>query len=473
MKSIQSILFAFVVSFSSAQVPQSFKYQAVVRGNNGSVLVNQLVSFQLSILKDNPNGNVVYSERQNLSTNSYGIVNINVGTGTIISGDFTTIAWGNFSHFIKVEFDAAGGNNFQFMGTSQILSVPYALYAESAGSANNDNDTDPTNELQAVSISNDTLYLSNGGQVYLGEYLDNSDEQTLTLSGGNTLSISGGNSIVLSQGLADADADPSNELQTLTINNDVISISDGNSITLPPDLPDGDSNPTNEIQSLSINNDVISISGANSITLPAIPPDGDSDDTNELQTLSYSNNILSISGGNSLSIATSRTLTLPHGTDNIIPVIDSVNQSISYTVPSGKTLYVTYIENSNALIINGNYYSLNEYYLNGSYPFFPTGTTFNTSATLNNTFTGFLVDNISDITPLLLLLSTTQTYSVPNGKILVLLVTDNLKAYLKVNGIRVFPDNSTPVTSNIVTMPSGSIISTTQGIEQGFIGYLK
>lgn len=461
------LLFATVLV---AQVPQAFKYQSVVRGTNGNVLVNQLVSFRISILQGSSSGASVYTERQTLSTNDYGIVNMNVGTGTLVIGNFTTINWGGDDYFIKVEFDATGGTNFQFMGSSQILSVPYALYAKSAGSADNDNDTNSTNELQAVSLSNDTLYLSNGGEVYLGDYLDNTDGQTLTLAGGNTLSISGGNSIVLSQGLADADADPTNEIQTLAINNDVISISGANSITLPPDLPDGDSSPTNEIQNLSLNGGNLSISGGNTVTLP---PDGDSDDTNELQTLSYANNMLSISGGNSISIATSRTLTLPHGTDNIIPVIDSVNQSTSYTVPSGKTLYVTYIENSNALFINGYGYGLNEYYLNGSYPFLPTGTTFNTQATLYNTFTGFLVNDISDITPLLLILSTTQTYSVPNGKILVLLVTDNLKAYLKVNGIRIFPETSTPVSSNVVTIPTGSIVSSTLGGELGFIGYLK
>ena len=341
---IISALFIGLSTF--AQVPQSFKYQAVVRGNTGNVLVNQLVSFQLSILKDNPNGVIVYSERQNLSTNSYGIVNINVGNGTIISGDFTTIAWGDFSHFIKVEFDAAGGNNFQFMGTSQILSVPYALYAESAGSAANDNDTNPTNEIQSLSLNNNTLSLTNGGQVTLDSYLDNTDNQslalnneqlsisngntvsltslmdntdnqtltftnnqlsisngnnvslaplidntdsqTLSLTGNNLLTISGGNSIQLSSGLSDADADPTNELQALSLLNNTISISDGNSITL---LQDNDTSSTNEIQTLSLNSNTLSISGSNSIAI-------DGDNTNELQVLSLSGDTLFLSQGN-------------------------------------------------------------------------------------------------------------------------------------------------------------------------------
>ena len=309
-----AISFCFFALTAISQAPQSFKYQAVVRGNNGSVLVNQLVSFQLSILKDNPNGLVVYSERQNLSTNSYGIVNINVGTGTIISGDFATIIWGSFAHFIKVEFDAAGGNNFQFMGTSQILSVPYALYAESAGSASNDSDTNPTNELQAVNFSNDTLYLSNGGQVYLGDYLDNTDNQsllfnnnqlsisngnsvslsslvdntdnqTLTLSGNNLLSITGGNSIQLSSGLSDNDPDPTNELQTLSLNNNTLSISNSNSVALDADI-------TNELQLLSHSGDTLFLSQGNYVIFPQ---DNDLDSVNELQIISISNDTLQLS----------------------------------------------------------------------------------------------------------------------------------------------------------------------------------
>ena len=282
------ILLAFWVS-AFAQVPQSFKYQAVVRGNSGNVLVNQLVSFQLTILKDNPNGVVVYSERQNLSTNSYGIVNINVGTGTIISGDFATIAWGSFAHFIKVEFDAAGGNNFQFMGTSQILSVPYALYAESAGSAANDNDTDPTNELQNLSLTNNSLSLSNGGQVALDPYLDNTDNQNLSLNN-EQLSISNGNTVSLTSLMDNTDN------QSLSLNNDQLSISNGNSVSLTSLMDNTDN------QTLSLNNDQLTISNGNSISLNLLL------DNTDNQNLTFTNNQLTISNEEAFTQSSKREL---------------------------------------------------------------------------------------------------------------------------------------------------------------------
>ena len=111
------------------QTPQEFKYQAVVRDASGDLKVNSIISVKSSVLAGSASGSVVYSETQTLSTNGYGVVSLNIGAGLVVSGDFTTIDWGANTHYVKTELDITGGSSYQFMGTSQVLSVPYALYA--------------------------------------------------------------------------------------------------------------------------------------------------------------------------------------------------------------------------------------------------------------------------------------------------------------------------------------------------------
>ncbi len=354
-----TLLFSCYTAF--AQAPQSFKYQAVIRNSNNSIVENQLVSLRISILSDSALGNAVYVETHSVATNDFGLVNINIGKGTVVQGVFESINWKQGSYFIKTELDINGTSNYNFIGTTPILSVPYALYAETTANSLSDHDTSKTNEIQILSRSNDTLYLSNGGEIYLGDYKDNTDSQTIQLSGNNVLTISNGNSIQLSAGLADNDADPTNELQNLTINNGTISITSGNSIQLP------DSSTTNELQTLTLSNDTISISNGNSIVLS---PDVDADTTNEIQNLSiindtlsiskgnkvaldvyldntdtqnikFSNDTLSITNGNSVYIPPPFNFSFPDGTDNITPITMDSLLLVPYTVPAGYNLYIT------------------------------------------------------------------------------------------------------------------------------------
>ena len=156
---------------SSAQTPQAFKYQAVVRDNVGTVVSNSIIGFRISILQGSPSGSSVYTETQTVSSNNYGLVNMDIGTGSVVSGAMNIINWGSTSFFIKVEMDFTGGTNYALMGTSQLLSVPYALYAEKANSVINDQvddaDANPSNELQSLSISGNTLSISNGNSITL------------------------------------------------------------------------------------------------------------------------------------------------------------------------------------------------------------------------------------------------------------------------------------------------------------------
>jgi len=160
-----AILFA-LVSFS--QSPNSFKYQTVVRDFSGNVMANQNVSFQISILQGSASGSSVYTETHYITTNDFGLVNLNIGEGNT-SDDFYLIDWSWGPYYIQIELDENGGSSYSLMGTSQLLSVPYAMYANDVANKD-DADADPNNELQIMNFSNDTLYLDNGGQVYLGEY---------------------------------------------------------------------------------------------------------------------------------------------------------------------------------------------------------------------------------------------------------------------------------------------------------------
>jgi len=169
MKKITTLLLIIVtISSIFAQSPNSFKYQTVVRDAAGEVLPNQDISFQISILQGSATGSSVYSETHLVTTNDFGLVNLIIGGGST-SDDFSTIDWGNGPFFIKIELDENGGTAYSEMGTSQLLSVPYAMYANDVANKD-DADADPNNELQIMNFSNDTLYLDNGGQVYLGEY---------------------------------------------------------------------------------------------------------------------------------------------------------------------------------------------------------------------------------------------------------------------------------------------------------------
>jgi len=111
-----------------SQVPEEFNYQAVVRDDNGIILKDQNIGLQFIILQDN---NSVYEETHNTTTNSFGLVNLGIGSGTVISGDFSTIDWGAGIFNIQVGLDPAGGTNYSsIIGMSTLKSVPYALYAK-------------------------------------------------------------------------------------------------------------------------------------------------------------------------------------------------------------------------------------------------------------------------------------------------------------------------------------------------------
>jgi hypothetical protein len=130
MKKINTFIAAVLLSASLwAQAPQSFSYQAVVSGANNELIVNKQVSVKISILQSSENGLSVYSETHTPTTNANGLVSVAIGTGTLLNGTFASIDWAKGPFFIKTEVDPVGTVNYSLISTSQLLSVPFALYA--------------------------------------------------------------------------------------------------------------------------------------------------------------------------------------------------------------------------------------------------------------------------------------------------------------------------------------------------------
>jgi len=131
--SLYTTVGALLLTLSSfAQAPEKMSYQAVIRGANNALVTNQQVGMQISILQGST---AVYEETQTPTSNTNGLVSLEIGTGTVISGSFTAIDWSADTYFIKTETDPTGGTNYTITGTSQLLSVPFALYAKTSSDA--------------------------------------------------------------------------------------------------------------------------------------------------------------------------------------------------------------------------------------------------------------------------------------------------------------------------------------------------
>ena len=189
-----------------AQSPEAINYQAVARDGSGQVMANENITVRFTLKQGGATGTIVYQETHTLSTNSFGLFTAAIGLGTPATGTFGNINWGNASHFIQVEVNAGAG--YLDMGTTQLLSVPYALYAKEAGNTGGTtyqagSGIDITGNTISNTAPNQPVTLTGSGATQVsGTYpaftisSTDSDNQTLSLSGSN-LSISGGNVVTL------------------------------------------------------------------------------------------------------------------------------------------------------------------------------------------------------------------------------------------------------------------------------------
>lgn len=167
---MKKLIFLFAIVFALFSIvkaqtpPNAFNYSAVARNTDGQPIALKTISIQISILKTSPTGEPKYIENHRVTTDQYGLFNLIIGKGSIQSGSITTIDWSNDNYYVKVGMDINGGNNFLTMGTTQLLSVPYALYAKSAGNIVSNNLVLPaviTKEVTNIT-SNSATY---GGEV--------------------------------------------------------------------------------------------------------------------------------------------------------------------------------------------------------------------------------------------------------------------------------------------------------------------
>ncbi len=137
MKKLFTLLALIVITTINAQAPQGFNYQATVRNNSGQLLLNQTVLVNFNILQNSDTGPVVYSENQTATTDDLGHINLVVGQGTPSIGTFSSINWANGTYYLSIELN--NGSGYVAMGTTQLLSVPYALYSENSASRKKSN----------------------------------------------------------------------------------------------------------------------------------------------------------------------------------------------------------------------------------------------------------------------------------------------------------------------------------------------
>lgn len=130
-KTLLAFAFLLVANFMMAQAPQGIPYQAVARDNAGNLIKNQNIALRFSIHDGTASGAVVYSENHSVTTDALGLFSVNIGGGTSAS-TLANVNWGSGAKFTQVELDVTGGSNYVDMGTTQMLSVPYALYAGTA-----------------------------------------------------------------------------------------------------------------------------------------------------------------------------------------------------------------------------------------------------------------------------------------------------------------------------------------------------
>ncbi len=326
MKKIFLSIFTSIIAVCTVaqNLPQGIAYQAVavkegpysVAGENPQAIYwsNKDIKVRFTILDQYPNPMDTYQEFHSVTTDDYGVFNLIIGQGAVISGDFETIPWELGAAHLQVEIDFDNDDNYKVTSFERFWSVPYAFVSNKVKGTNIDSAIQALNDkiIYLKDRDKDTV-IGNEGITYktidsLNQVLQSkinalrandldtvvgNEFQTLAIKG-DSLSISDGNTVRIDFP-DNLDNDSVNEIQSLTLKGDSLSISDGNTVKInfPANL---DNDPVNEMQSLIIKGDSLSISDGNTVKID-FPVNLDNDTTNEIQTISLTNDTISLSNG--------------------------------------------------------------------------------------------------------------------------------------------------------------------------------
>ncbi|VXB65316.1 hypothetical protein [Maribacter litoralis] len=150
---IAILVFCMSHFISFAQFNEKISYQAVIRSVEGEILVKSPVGVKIAIVHQDTNGSRVYEETHALVTNENGLVTMQIGAGNVLLGNFSTIEWSNGPFYIETQMDLTGGTDYSITGLTELLSVPYALYAKTAGAVASTN-SNYQNNADIVSFEN-------------------------------------------------------------------------------------------------------------------------------------------------------------------------------------------------------------------------------------------------------------------------------------------------------------------------------
>lgn len=427
---ILPLFFSLVSGLLMAQTPQAFSYQAVATDNRGKELVNRAIGIRASILRGSPSGQAVWVETHQVTTDDFGLFTIPVGQGAPQPGAgpaFSAIDWSAGPYFLRIDMDADGGSNYAFVGASQLLSVPYALYSEHAAKAARANQADNALLAQRASLADSAVVAQRAVRAALADsaalaqlarYSLLADSATFSALAARTLLAD--SAIVAARALRSALADTA-------------AVAGLAHRALYADYADSTRMAAQAVQAngalvagyADIAGTAATTNFANSAGTAQYAQfagsaidDFDRDPANELQTLSINRDTIRISNGNAIALtsvspfhAPGATLDFPEGTDHAF-FLYIFN---SYTVPAGRNFYITAAQSEIRLPNVGN--ALGRHFTTPSLPLIPAGTTVS-----NCRCTGFLVSQTSQINPVVIVLQPNNgnSYQVPNGRYLVI-----------------------------------------------------
>ncbi len=236
-----------------AQAPQGISHQAVIRNATNELVTNSPIGIKVSILQGSAEGIVVYSETHLPISNANGLISFVIGQGTVVNGVFAEIDWAAGPYFIKTDADPTGGSNYTITGTSQVLSVPYALHAKTAESITGGiTETDPVFNVWDKS----TGIVINENQIAdLQNYLTEESDPVFNAWDKSTGIVINENQIADLQPYLteETDADPTNELQDLSSSKEgnLINLDITNGAGTTIDVSDSDADPANELQTVT------------------------------------------------------------------------------------------------------------------------------------------------------------------------------------------------------------------------------